>query len=161
MNMKKHTVHILLFGLLSIAVVACHQELEPTPYAYTQFFTGKISKTWAMTFLEYTKDGKVVDRFPIDCAKDDQYIFYSTSDRLYEMKSGSQKCSTDEADKLTDTWSFNNASATLTMIIPVLSSQSLPFIVRKVDKDDLTLEIFLDQEGIESYRIYFKLTDEE
>jgi hypothetical protein len=157
---KQHTVQILRLVLFSLFVAGCHEALEPTPYVYSQYFTGKISKTWAMTFVEYTENGKVIDRFPIDCAKDDDYIFYATSDRSYEVKSGSQKCFEGETD-LTDTWSFNNASATLTIILPVLSSQSLPFIVKKVDKDDLTLEIFLDQEGVESYRIYFKLTHEE
>jgi hypothetical protein len=62
---------------------------------------------------------------------------------------------------MTDTWSFNNATATLTIILPIFSSNRLPFIVRKLDEDDLTLEIFFDQEGTASYRIYFELTDEE
>jgi hypothetical protein len=159
--MKKHTVHIMLIVLFTLAFSACHETLEPTPYVYSRNFTGDISKTWAMSYVEYTEDGEVIDRFPIECAEDDDYIFYATSDRLYEVKSNVLKCFDEEPDTMTDTWSFNNATATLTIILPILSSQRLPFIVRKVDKDDLTLEIFLDQEGIESYRIYFVLTDEE
>ena len=159
--MNKYTVQIIFFGLFTVLLAGCHETLEPTPYVYSQNFTGKISKTWSMTFVEYTENGEVIDRFPVDCAKDDDYIFHATSDRLYEVKSNALKCFDEEPDVMTDTWSFNNATATLTIILPVLSSQQLPFIVRKVDKDDLTLEIFLDQEGVESYRIYFKLTDEE
>jgi hypothetical protein len=159
--MKRHTVHISLLVLFSIFVVGCHEALEPTPYVYTQYFTGKISKTWAIVYAEATKDGAVTDRFPIDCTKDDEYIFYATPDRLYEVKSGAVKCFTDEPDSMVDTWSFTNASASLTIILPIFSDQQLPFIVRKVDDNDLTLEIFLDQEGTESYRIYFKLTHEE
>lgn len=159
--MNKHTVQLMVFGLFALLASGCREDLEPTPYTYTQLFTGKNSKTWAMTFVEETEGGKVIDRFPIQCAEDDDYIFYATSDRLYEVKSGSAKCFEDEPATMTDTWSFNNATATLTIILPVLSAQQLPFIVRKVDEDDLTLEIFFDQEGTASYRIYFELTDEE
>jgi len=159
--MNKSTVHIIFFFLFVMLAVGCHEELEPTPYEYSQYFTGKVSKTWAMKFVEYTEDGEVIERFPIECALDDDYVFSATSDRLYEVKSNVDKCYEGEPDTMTDTWAFNNASATLTIILPVLSSQQLPFIVRKVDKDDLTLEFFLDQEGVASYRIYFKLTDEE
>lgn len=159
--MKRHTVQIMLVGLFALLFTACHETLEPTPYLYTRNFTGEISKTWAITYVEYTENGEVIDRFPIECAEDDDYIFYATTDRLYEVEANALKCSDEEPDTMTDTWSFNNATATLTIILPILSSQRLPFIVRKVDKDDLTLEIFLDQEGIESYRIYFELTDEE
>jgi len=159
--MNKHTVQLMVFGLFALLISGCHESLEPTPYTFSQFFTGKISKTWALTFVEETEDGKVVDRFPVECAMDDEYIFYATTDRLFEVKSSTLKCFNDEPDTLTDNWSFNNATATLTMILPVLSSQRLPFIVRKVDDNDLTLEFFLDQEGTVSYRIYFKLTDEE
>ncbi len=159
--MNKLPVQLIVCGLFLLLTVGCHEELEPTPYTYTKYFTGEISKTWALAYIEETADGEVIDRFPIECALDDEYIFSATSDRLYEVKSGSDKCFEDEPPTLTDTWSFTNATATLTIILPILSSQQLPFIVRKVDKDDLTLEIFFDQEGTASYRIYFELTDEE
>jgi hypothetical protein len=161
MIMNKQTVQSILYGLMVLLISGCHEELEPTPYQYSRYFTGENSKTWALTYVEETEQGKVIDRFPVDCTKDDEYIFYATSDRLYEVKSGSTKCFTDEPASMVDSWAFTNASATLTIILPVLSSQPLPFIVRKVDDNDLTLEIFLDQEGTASYRIYFELKDEE
>jgi hypothetical protein len=159
--MNKHTVQLIVSGLFFLLASGCHEELEPTPYVYTKLLTGENNKTWAMTFVEETEGGKVTDRFPVECAQDDDYIFYATSDRLYEVRSGSDICFEDEPASMTDTWSFNNATATLTIILPIFSSNRLPFIVRKLDEDDLTLEIFFDQEGTASYRIYFELTDEE
>lgn len=159
--MNKRSVQLIVCGLLALLSISCHDELEPTPYVYSKYFTGEKSKTWALTYVEETLDGKVLDRFPVECALDDQYIFSATSDRLYEVKSGTNKCYQDEPESLTDAWAFTNATATLTIILPVFSSQRLPFIVRKVDDDDLTLEFFLDAEGTESYRIYFVLKDEE
>lgn len=159
--MNKHTIRLFVAGLFALILSGCHERLEPTPYQYSHYFTGKKSKTWVMSYAEATKDGEVADRFPIDCTKDDEYVFYATSDRLYEVKSGTVKCFDQEPDSMTDTWSFTNATATLTILLPILSDQPLPFIVRKVDDNDLTLEIFLDQEGTESYRFYFKLTHEE
>jgi hypothetical protein len=156
----KHTV--LYLCILSLGLSSCHEALEPTPYTYTKLLTGEKSKTWALTLVEITSNGEVVERFALDnCTKDDGYVFHASSDRLYEVKSGSSKCYAEEPDTITDYWSFTNATATLTIILPVLSDNQLPFIVRKLDKDDLILEIFLDEEGIESYRIHFQLSDEE
>lgn len=153
---------LLIISLLSAVVflAGCSEQLEPTPYAYTKIFTGEESKTWSLTLIEVTANGKVVDRFQVDCAFDDSYTFYATSDRQYEVNQGATKCSEDEVTSLTDSWAFNNASATLTIILPILSSSKLPFIVKKVDKDDLLLEIFFDETGTESYRIHFKVKSE-
>lgn len=159
--MNKHIVPFIVCGLLGLLLSGCDESPEPTPYLFTRYFTGENSKTWALSIVEETENGKVIDRFPIECAKDDEYIFYATSDRLYEVKSNAVKCSNDEPASFVDSWAFTNATATLTIVLPVLSSQRLPFIVRKVDEDDLTLEVFFDQEGTASYRIYFKLKDEE
>ena len=153
-----------LFGYaigIMLAFTACHEDLEPTPLTYTRVFTGEISKTWKLTIMEETQDGKVIDRFTVNCANDDRFIFYATSDRLYEVRSGNQKCFDGEPASRTDTWSFNNATATLTILIPFLADSRLPFIVKDVDSDDLELEIFFDEEGTGSYKLYFELIDEE
>jgi hypothetical protein len=146
---------------VSLAFSACQEELEPTPLTYTRVFTGEVSKTWKLTIMEETQDGKVIDRFTVNCANDDRFIFYATSDRLYEVKSGNQKCFAGEPATFTDTWSFNNATATLTIVIPFLADSRLPFIVKDVDKDDMELEIFFDEQGTGSYKLYFELIDEE
>lgn len=148
----------VLIGLLA---AGCHESAEPKPFTYSQVFTGERSKTWAITLFEETLDGKVVDRFTVDCTTDDEFTFHATSDRLYEAKSGSKKCSTDEPAITTDSWSFTNATATLTFILPLFSDSPLPFIVQEIDDDEMTLEIFFDEAGTASYKIYFELTDED
>ncbi|MBL7858363.1 MAG: hypothetical protein JNM57_11795 [Cyclobacteriaceae bacterium] len=150
-------------SILSVSIflfsVSCSEELTPTPYTYTQFFTGENSKTWKIKFFEETSNGNIVDRFSVACTSDDQYIFYAGADRLFETTSGSRKCS-DEAGLISDSWTFSNATATLTMILPVFSPDfSLPFIVKKLDKKDMVLEIFFDDDA-GSYRIHFEATAE-
>ncbi|MFZ5999943.1 MAG: hypothetical protein ACOYW3_05495 [Bacteroidota bacterium] len=154
---------LLAISLLSATflVAGCTESLDPTPYTYTKVFTGEVSKTWSLTLIEVTENNKVVDRFKVDCALDDSYTFYATSDRLYKVDQGSAKCSEEETSSLTDVWAFNNATATLTIILPILSSSRLPFIVKKADDDDLLLEIFFDEEGTGSYRIHFEAKSEE
>lgn len=141
-------------------MLSCHESLEPKPYEYTKLLTGKISRTWQLSIIEETLNGEMIDRFALDCANDDKFIFYATSDRLYEVKSEAFKCFNDEPAVTTDSWAFNNATATLTIILPFLSSSQLPFIVRKLNDKDLTLEIFFDETGTASYKIYFKLKNE-
>jgi hypothetical protein len=160
-TIMKKMHRFLLFVFLLTAIGACHEVIEPKPYEYSKLFTGKNNKTWAVTLLEETLNGKVVDRFTIDCANDDEFIFYASSDRLYEVKSGSQKCFTEEPTLTTDSWAFNNATATLTIILPFLSSNPLPFIVKEADDEEITLEIFFDEEGTASYKIYLESIDEE
>jgi len=150
----------LLFLLLVTLTMGCREELEPKPFEYPRLFTGNMSKTWALTIMEETLNGELVDRFTVDCAKDDLFIFYATSDRLYEVKSGNTLCFEGEEGTFTDSWAFNNATATLTIVVPFLSSSRLPFIVRDVDDDDLELEIFFDEEGTGSYKLFFELVDE-
>lgn len=156
----KSVRYISTLLLIALVLSGCEDKLDPQPFTYSQLFTGSVSKTWKLTLIEVTEEGKVVDRFAIDCAKDDQYTFHASSDRLYEFTSGSNLCSDDETDFL-DSWSFNNATATFSFILPIFStSQAINFIVRKADKNDFTLEVFLDEEGKESYRIHFVLEDE-
>lgn len=144
-----------------LLATSCHETLEPKPFTYTQVFTGEGSKTWAITLFEETLEGKVVERFTVDCTTDDEFTFHATSDRLYEVRSGSKKCFADEPAITADSWSFTNATATLTFILPLFSSSPLPFIVQEVDDDEMTLEIFFDEEGTASYKIYFEVIDED
>ncbi len=153
---------ILIFSLILLSL-ACSEEIKPTPYTYTTIFTGENSKTWKLKFLEQTLDGEVVETFNIACASDDRYIFYANTERAYEAVTGSQKCYQDpEAAVISDSWSFTNSSATLTMLLPFFSTDfSLPFIVREVKKNKMELEIFFDETSTESYRIHFDAVDED
>jgi hypothetical protein len=151
----------LFFSTCLIAAVGCSEEFTPTPYTYSKIFTGENNKTWKITLIEETLNGDIVDKFLPSCLTDDRYIFYANPERSLEAISGSRKCFEDEADITTDTWSFSNATATLTMILPILSDNSLPFIVREADDDDLEVEIFFDETNTGSYRIHFEAIDEE
>ncbi len=156
----KITYIIILF--LVVLNFSCSEEVKPTPYTYTQIFTGKNSKTWKLKFLEQTFNGDIVETFNISCASDDQYTFYANAEHSYKAATGSKKCSDGEANTLLDSWTFNNASATLTMLLPFFTTEgSLPFIVRGAKKNKMELEIFFNEEGSESYRIHFEATDED
>ena len=149
---------IALVGLLIL--VSCSEEVIPTPYEYTKIFTGETSKTWKLKFLEQTLDGDVEETFNVSCGSDDQYVFYANSERAYKVTTGTKKCDVDESDVIDDSWSFNNASATLTMILPFFTTSSLPFIVREAKKNKLELEFFLDEENTKSYRIHLESVKE-
>jgi len=150
-----------LFSTCLIAAVGCSEEFTPTPYTYSRIFTGQNNKTWKVTLIEETLNGDIIDKFLPSCLTDDRYIFYANPERSLEAISGSRKCFEDEADITTDTWSFSNATATLTMILPILSDNSLPFIVREAEDDDMEVEIFFDETNTGSYRIHFEAIDEE
>jgi hypothetical protein len=140
--------------------ISCKEEVVPTPYTYTKVFTGEVSKTWKLKYIEETLNGSMVQRFVDACFTDDRYTFHANPEKLYVVTSGSRKCG-DEATTIPSTWGFTNATATLSIVIPILSSSTLPFFVREIDDNDMELEIFLNEEGTESYRIYFELTDEQ
>lgn len=147
-------------ALLGLLILGCSEEVIPTPYEYTRIFTGENSKTWKLKFLEQTLDGDVEETFNVSCGSDDEYTFYANSERAYKVTTGTKKCDTGESDVIDDSWSFNNASATLTMILPFFTESSLPFIVREAKKNKLELEFFLDEENTSSYRIHLELSDE-
>jgi hypothetical protein len=126
---------------------SCTEQITPTPYSYTKVFTGENSKTWVVKFLEFTINGEVDDTFTLECDAKHLYTFYANGERSYKAVAGSDKCSADDADVITDSWSFNNASATLTIVLPFFTDSSLPFIVREGNTT--------------SYRIHFESTDED
>ena len=47
------------------------------------------------------------------------------------------------------------------MILPIFADNSLPFIVREAEEDDMEVEIFFDETNTSSYRIHFEAIDEE
>ena len=144
-----------------IAAIGCSEEFTPTPYTYSKLFTGENNKTWKITLFEETLDGKVISKFMPSCLTDDRFVFYANSEHSYQAISGSAKCFEDEADTTNDRWTFSNATATLTMILPIFSDSALPFTVKEVDGDDMEVEIFFDETNTGSYRIHFEAIDEE
>ncbi len=156
---QKRNLLILCAGLWM--AFSCSEEFKPTPYTYSNFFTGENSKTWRLRLLEQTADGTVVARTSSSCLADDRFTFYANDERSYETTSGSQECFEGEAALSTSNWSFVSSTATLTMLLPALSASALPFFVLDADDDDMELEIFFDQEATESYRIHFTAIDED
>ncbi|MEO5978104.1 MAG: hypothetical protein ABIS36_26565 [Chryseolinea sp.] len=156
---RRFKLLILVLGLIS--VFSCEEELKPMPFTFTKFFTGATSKTWKVSFFEETLNGTVTDNFLPGCIADDQFKFYANAEHLYETTSGTNKCFEDEAGLTSSSWSYTTNNATLIMLLPIFSSDPLPFFVRKVNKDDLQIEIFLDDKNTASYRIHLKVIDEE
>ena len=141
-----------------MVVFSCSEDVEPTPYTYSQIFSGKNSKTWKFKSIILWEEGKADVNFTLaPCVSDDHYIFYANAEKLFEVTNGPTKCSPEEDDVLiSDSWAFINAGATLTITIPFLADFSLPYIVREVDKNNMLLEIFIDFENTQSYRIAFE-----
>jgi len=159
MDMDK-TIKILGF-LLILGFVSCSEEITPKPFTFSKLFTGENSKKWKVSFFEETVDGEVADRFNVGCVSDDQYIFYANPERRSECKSGASKCfNPSEPALITDSWSYQSGTATLTMLLPIFADFPLPFIVREINEDDMELEIFFG-DGSGSYRIHFDATDED
>jgi hypothetical protein len=151
---------LAIFIVAVFGITSCKEDVTPIPNKYSQAFTGKNSKTWKLKFVEQTLNGAVEDRFTLPCANDDEYTFYANAERAYKATTGTRKCSADEPGVIDDFWSFSNASATLTMVLPFFSDSSLPFIVREVKKSNLDLEIFIDRENKASYRVYLEAVKE-
>ena len=160
--MGKYSTALVMIIFQLTGIFSCSEELKPTPYVYTKIFTGENSKTWKCKFLEQTLNGSITDTFTVSCSTDDLYTFFANPEHSYQVKTGLKKCfAPPEADVINDTWNFNNASATLSMILPFFDDTSpLPFILIDVTKSKMVTEIFLDQNNTESYRIHFESTNE-
>lgn len=155
----RFTFYILVIGII---LFSCSEEITPTPFTFSKNFTGENNKTWKIKFYEYAVDGEVAETFNVSCSADDQFIFYSNSERALEIETGSRRCNEGEPAVIANAWSYASATATLTMMIPAFSIEfSFPFFIREIDENDMELEIFLDLENTESYRIHFEAIDEE
>ena len=126
--MKQNTMLLILCVGLWMTF-SCSEELKPTPDSYTKIFTGENSKTWRIKLFEETLRDTVVGRSLPTCLTDDTFTFYANAEHLYETRSGSRQCFEDEAGLTTSGWSFSNSTATLTLLIPFLSDNALPFFV--------------------------------
>ena len=149
--------------MLMLALWSCSEKLEPKPNQYSKIFTGENKKSWRIRSVQLLEEGKGTQTFGLpECLEDDEYVFYANVERTYEITNGATKCETDEPDLLvSDSWEFSNANATMTIILPLFSDSKLPFFVRDIDQNEMELEIFLDEDNTSSYRVNFRLIDEE
>jgi hypothetical protein len=152
-----------------IMIGSCSEENVPTPFTFTKNFTGNKDKTWRLDKLVVrVKDKKDQAQSLSACESDDLYKFYANDEKLFEVYNGTTRCDTDgdgiadEDDLLvTYSWSYASANANLTMVVPhIFGNFVVPFIVKKVDSDEMQLEIFADDERTISYGLYFKLVNE-
>lgn len=158
----KRIIQLTGFYIVVLLFAACSEDVEPKPLTYSKVFTGTSQKTWVVSAIQWTGEGESDINYSLQaCIADDQYVFYANADRQYQVTNGSRKCASDEADVLLDdTWSFVNATATLTIVLPFLSDSRLPFFVRSVTDTEMELEIFIDQDNRYSYRITLSTVDE-
>src|SRR5436190_960615 len=151
--------YLIFFLMLIIIHSSCSEDPKPTPYVYSRVFTGKTSKTWTIDKVVLRQTGKSdIDQHLQPCGKDDRYIFYSSADKLYEVTNGPSQCNSDESATLISyVWSFNNASASLNIVLPhVFGNYIIPFTVLKAEGKDMQLQIYFDDKNTVSYVFYFK-----
>jgi hypothetical protein len=157
--MKKITIVICC----ALLVGSCTEEVKPIPYDYTKIFTGENNKVWRLDKLVLREAGETDSQLTLSsCEKDDQYIFYHNSERLFEVTNGTFDCEPGEGDVLVSyEWTFTNSSATLTMVLPhIFGNFIIPFIVKDASKNSMELEIFVNEEATISYVLFFKVIDE-
>jgi hypothetical protein len=154
--MKLNT-SILTATLLSI-LMACSEEVKVTPFTYPQIFAGEEKKGWSVRSVQLLRDGKGTQTFAFDkCVLDDIYVFFNDAERSYVVTEGSSKCNdVDPATIVTSNWAFSNPTATLTIVMPLLASDPLPFILKEVDGSKMVLDIYLDEAT--AYRFNFRET---
>ncbi len=162
--MPHFTRSILFLGILLLG--ACSEKLEPTPFTYSNIFTGQTKKSWRLTQLTIWEEGKpditiTESQLPQAlggaCIADDLYTFSANAERTFEVLEGATKCNPNDPDVyLTDTWSYASGNATLTFLFPVLADFPLPFIVLRATPSEMEVEIFLNESNSESYRMVFR-----
>lgn len=143
-----------------LVIAACTEEVVPVPYDFTQKFTGEVKKGWTIRSYQYLEEGKGTQTGRLDdCLSDDLYIFFANEERRVEIRDSDDKCVASDPDLLAEgTWGFSNTGATLTMPFPLLGDGPIPFILRDIEDDRMTLEIFFNDNKA-SYRFNFRAAD--
>jgi hypothetical protein len=146
--------------VLIVTCFACTEELEVVPYDYPTIFTGTEKKGWTIRNYQYLEEGKATQTaFLPDCLEDDLYIFFAGTERRFEMRDNDDKCNDEDPDLITEgNWAFSNTGASLTIPFPLLFDGPLPFVVRNAEEDEMTLEIFFN-DNKSSYRFNFRVAD--
>ena len=153
----------VFIALFLWGTISCSEEVRPSPYTFTKVFTGTNSKTWAIDYVVLRETGKDDERITLEsCERDDRYIFYANAERLYEVTNGRLTCDAEEEQTLvTYNWAFVNATSTLTIVVPhFFGNFIIPFIVKEVDKNEMVLELYLDEDNSISYVFYFEAIEE-
>lgn len=161
--MKKIFVYSLFFVGFVIFASGCSEKLEPTPLTYTKLLTGDTKKAWLFTSIVILDNG-VADP-PVSardivapCFADDQYVFHAGNERKFELTEGATKCAPTDPDVYyTDSWTLINANAQLEFVFPILTGQTLPYVIKSLTANTLVVELYESNLGGPniSYRITF------
>lgn len=148
---------------LAVLLFSCTEKVEPTPYTYPQLISGKEKKAWKLNAISFIEDGKNDINYSLpECILNDLYTFYGNQEKRMEASEGASKCSASDPNIfLQDSWSFVNATASLTFIFPLLADVPLPYIVTELNGSNMTLEIFADQEATQKFRMKFRATSQD
>ena len=161
----KNIIRSALF--IGVMFTSCSEESDPKTFD-TRVFSGENQKTWKVVDVVSRKSGREeisVFQFRYKpCERDDRYTFYTDSDKYFEVSNGLFECDDEQDDELLVAyfWSFNNATGSLSMVFPhIFGYYFIPFLVKEVDEDEMELEIFLNEEGTESYALFLEKVSEE
>jgi len=156
-----YTNSILLAVGALLAFSGCSEEIEPKPLTYTQLLTGATSKAWRLNTIRIIDDGEDSGNISArqalgGCVADDRYVFYANDLKTFEVQEGPSKCSPSDPDVFVeDAWSLVNATATLTFVMPILTTETaLPFVIKSLTNNTLTIEYYFGNVNL-SYRFTF------
>lgn len=152
---------LLAVFFTGVTLSSCSDNGEATPYAYSEVFTGKASKTWKLKSIAFKNEGDEDWTLSESCWRDETYTFFRDQERKLEIKSGNNTCFPEEEPlDITDTWAFSNANASLYFIFPLLADFALPYTVKEIDKKEMKLEIYFNDAGTQSYQMIFEVASE-
>lgn len=141
-------VYLFFFSLL---LLACSEEIKPTPATSSVALTGEISKTWQMTGLSITIiEGERKYQIPVenDCVDsidyyDNYYTFHANPERTLEVSEGPEKCDFNPTYSYVDTWSLNNGTATLSFVfLPLTGEFNFPYTIKDLTERKLVIEAY-------------------
>ncbi len=127
----------------------CSERIEPKPLTYTQLLTGTSKKSWRLVSIIEIDEGRssgvnTPAQYGIPpCFADDLYTFYANDERRFEIGEGATKCNPADPDIFyTGNWSFVNANASLEFLFPVFAGVPVPYIVKTLTDNVLTIEFY-------------------
>ena len=146
-----------------LMMLACSEPIKVEPYTYQQVFTGETQRSWTIRSVQYVENGKGAQVIGLSsCGYADSYTFYNNLERSLQVTT---KCNaSDPSSVAQNTWSFENATSTLSMIMPLLDSppySQIPFVVKEIDDTKMVLDVYLNEGKTAAYRFNFKIASGE
>lgn len=158
---------LLIPGIVGWLLGGCSEKIEPKPATYSQLLTGTEKKAWRLVSLQVIDDGNASSVTPVTqlglsaCRIDDQYVFYAGEERKFDYANGPSKCAPSESDVLfSNTWTLTSANATLEFVIPIFDGQVLPYTIKNLTENVLTVELYYDkvQQSPDNINVSYRFT---